>query len=298
MKISNFELKIKAYKHPQIFILCLLCLFIVFSSATLAARSVSITSNKTSLFGEEELTLSASMSGFTTGETIYLKGAFFKEGSTNYFGYTKKDDSWVKNSTTALDQRQVTIGQWDGSAMVRSDFSDSGYSEPGTYSLKLGYYYITSGGNISSVNWSSNILSVALDQPTLTPTDAREVRSESPVVTSIQTTKTPTVVKTTSPKTTLNPSKSSVTPTQALISNNFGKISKEKQSSKPGALEVKEPSPKKSKEVRILGAKDNNFTAFIMAGGLILLISGGSLFALKILKEKGIYGPFDKSSGS
>lgn len=271
-----------------LFVICVL--FTLNTSPAISSRSVSVTSDKTSLFGEEELILSASISGFTDGETIYLKGAFFKEGSTNYFGYTKKDDTWVKNSTTAVNQRQVTIGQWDGLAIVRSDFNDSGYTGKGAYNLKLGYYYITSGGNVSSVNWSSNILSIVLDQPIPTPTESKIAESVvSTIPTITKTTNAPTAAKKTSLKITSSPSKSSVNVTQTPKSNNFAKISNEKQSSKSGALKVKEPSPKKSKEVKVLGAKDNKFPVIMVVGGLLLLISGGSWFGLKIIKEKELY---------
>lgn len=272
----------------QVFALYLF-IYCLFPQVTLAARSVSITSDKSSLFGEEELSLSASMSGFTNGETIYLKGAFFKEGSTNYFGYTKKDESWVKNSTTAVDQRQITIGQWDGSVIVRSDFSDSGYTGASAYNLKLGYYYITSGGNISSVNWSSNILSIALDQPAPTPTESKNAQSPSPTLSIAQTAKSPITAKTVTPKITTGPSKSLVNVTQTPKNNNFDKISqKTEQSSIGGALTIKGPSPKKSK-VKVLGAKENNFPVVIIIGGLFLLIAAGSWFGLKVIKEKGFY---------
>lgn len=275
-----------------------LCLFIycLFPQTALAARSISVTSDKTSLFGEEELSLSASMSGFTDGETIYLKGAFFKEGSTNYFGYTKNGDSWIKNSTTSVEQRSVQIGSWDGNALIKSDFSDTGYNGSGNYNLKLGFYYITSGGNISSVNWSSNILSVALDQPT--PTVQTTQSAGSPTAVSAQATKVPTVAKTTSPKTP-TPNKSLSTATQEPKSNNSAKITQGfKISSQQAKLKVIQTPTVSSKEAKVLGAKDNNLPAFMIIGGLFLLIAGGSWFGLKIIKEKGIYDPFDKSSGS
>lgn len=273
--------------RKQVFALFLF-IYCLFPQATIAARSVSITSDKTSLFGEEELSLSASIAGFTNGETIYLKGAFFKEGSTNYFGYTKKDDSWVKNSTTAVDQRQVTIGQWDGLIIVRSDFNDSGYAGAGAYNLKLGYYYITSGGNVSSINWSSNILSIALDQPAPSPTESKIAEPVSTIPATAQTTKTPTVAKTTSVRNP-TPTKIPIPSNQAQKTNNSAKITKEKQSSMGGALKVKEPSPKKSKEVKVLGTKDNKLPVIMVVAGLFLLIAGGSWFGLKIIKEKGLY---------
>lgn len=271
----------------QFFALFFVCLLFFIPTSTFAARSVSITSDKNSLFSDEELTLSASMSGFAEGETIYLKGAFFKEGSTNYFGYTKNGDSWIKNSTTATEQRAIQIGNFDGVVIVRSDFDDSGYSGSGDYSLKLGFYYITSGGNVSSVNWSSNILSVLLEAPT--PTVETTQSFESPATVPAQATKAPTVAKTTSLKTP-TPSKNLPTATKAQKSVNSAKITQGvKISSQQAKLKVIQTPTPSSKEVKVLGAKDNNLPAFMIIGGLFLLVAGGSFVGLKIMKEKGLY---------
>ena len=147
-----------------------LCFFIVFPSHVLAARSMTITSDKTSLFGDEEMTITASASGFSPGETIYIKGAFYQEESTNYFGYTKNGDSWIKNGDTSTSQRSIVVDSWDGNLSVKSDFVDSGYKGEGEYKAKVGFYYMTSGGNLSSVNWTSNNVTVSLNEPDPTPT--------------------------------------------------------------------------------------------------------------------------------
>ncbi len=147
-----------------------LCFFIAFPPHVLAARSIMITSDKTSLFGDEEMTITASVSGFTPGETIYIKGAFYQEGSTNYFGYTKNGDSWIKNGDTSTSQRSIVVDSWDGNLSVKSDFADSGYKGEGEYKVKVGFYYTTSGGNLSSVNWTSNNVTVSLNEPDPTPT--------------------------------------------------------------------------------------------------------------------------------
>lgn len=149
----------------------LIFIFFLFPLTTIfAARNLTITGNKSTLFGDEEMVITASSSGFTSGETIYVKGAFYQEGSTNYFGYTKNGDVWIKNGETTTAQRTVTIGSWDQTIVVKSDFSDGGYKGEGEYKVKLGFYYTTSGGNLSSVNWSENILAVILNEPDPTPT--------------------------------------------------------------------------------------------------------------------------------
>lgn len=163
-----------------------------------AARSMSIISPSASLFGEEEMVVTASISGFTDGETIYIKGAFFETGTTNYFGYTKSGESWVKNSASNANQRAVTIGTWDGTLIVKSDFSDSGYKGEGEYLFKIRYYYGSFTGE-----WSTNIAPVTINEPdpTLTPTPT------------IAPTPNPTVASTHTPYST-----QSIAPTATIVS--------------------------------------------------------------------------------
>ncbi len=134
------------------------------------ARDISITANKTSLFSDEELVVTASSSGFTNGEQIYIKGAFYQDGTSNYFGFTKNNNDWVKNSASSESQRSVKIGEWDSNLIIKNDPSDTGYKGNGGYKFKVGFYYITSGGNVSSVNWSTNSIDVSLSYPTSAPT--------------------------------------------------------------------------------------------------------------------------------
>ncbi len=134
-----------------------------------AARTITISGTKTSLFGDEEMSLNATLSGFTSGETIYVKGAFYQDGTSNYFGYTKNGDSWVKNGSSTTSQRQVKVGDWDGNLIVKSDFTDSGFKGEGDYQFKVGFYYVTTGGNLSSVNWSTNNIALNINEPDPTP---------------------------------------------------------------------------------------------------------------------------------
>jgi hypothetical protein len=150
----------------QLLLLCLVFLCVV--PSVYAARSITITGNKTSLLGDEELVITASASGFTEGEIVYIKGAFFQGGSSNYFGFTKNSDAWIKNSASNTTQRAVKVGEWDGTIVVKSDFGDSGYKGEGDYSVKVGFYW----GSASSVNWSSNALAVAVNEPDPTPTSS------------------------------------------------------------------------------------------------------------------------------
>lgn len=192
-----------------------LCFFVAFPSHVLAARSIMITSDKTSLFGDEEMTITASVSGFTPGETIYIKGAFYQEGLTNYFGYTKNGDSWIKTGDSSTSQRSTAVDSWDGTLSVKSDFADSGYKGEGEYKAKVGFYYTTSGGNLSSVNWANNTVTVSLNEPDPTPTSTpTPTPTPQPTATLIPT-PIPTSTKTPTPTPT---SKPTVTPTPTALS--------------------------------------------------------------------------------
>lgn len=258
----------------------------------LAARSITITSDRNSLFGSDEMNISASISGFTNGEKIYLKGAFFKDGSTNYFGYTKSGDSWIKNSTTATDQRVVEIGNWDTNTIVRSDFNDSGYTGKGDYKFKLGYYYLTSGGNLSSVNWSANTLSLTLDAPapTQAPTQTTsQTTSSTSKTASIKTntpTKTPTQAKTNSTLTNVSNSAGASGQTRSVsdkIAQNF-KIATD-------FARIRNVTPTKARspeDIRVLGAKEQAIPPLgliTIIGGLFLFLSAGAWFAYKNLDQ-------------
>lgn len=156
------------------------------------AKSMTFTLSTDLLEGEQELIVIASPSGFTPEEILYIKGAFFKEGSSNYFGYTKYGDTWIKNSIATKNQRKVIIGEWDGTLVVKSDYSDSGFTDNGSYKFKIGFYTLASDGDISSVRWSETVASIDLEKPLPTPTNVPTI---TPVPT-LSPSKTPTLIPT------------------------------------------------------------------------------------------------------
>lgn len=85
--------------------------------------------------------------------TFYLKGAFKKQGQTNYFGMTKVGNSWIKNSTKYEDQYKIITdgsGNWSGNLEIMPDILDSGYEGAGDYLFKVARY--TESG---SLTWSN-----------------------------------------------------------------------------------------------------------------------------------------------
>lgn len=224
----------------------LIFLLFLFPSSVFA-RSMSFTVDKDSLFGDEELHVTAIHSGFIDGETIYIKGAFYQESSTNYFGYTKKEDSWIKNGDDTVKQRQIVVGQWDNNLILKSDFSDSGFKGEGEYKLKIGYYYNISPGKLSSVNWASSSATILLNEPDPTPTNT-------PVPT-VANTPTSTPASTHTPIPTVTPT-NTITPTVSPTSTPSGMVIEEDIESSDGGI--------------ILGKQTVNDDSSVIQSGLSL----------------------------
>lgn len=225
---------------------------------------MTISSNQSVLHGYDEMTISiSSMSGFTNGETIYVKGAFYKDGSANYFGFTQNNSDWIKNGDSIVNQRQVQIGNWDEQLVIKSDFDDSGYQGEGDYKVKVGFYYITAGGNVSPVSWSANSLDITINDPDPTPTPTA-LPTNTPI---------PTVrpSATLTPRPTLTPTKS---PTIALATSSATPIS---TSGVLGSSVSSQPS-------LVAGIQENKFNwlGFLFTFfGIVLLVACAILFSWK-----------------
>ena len=254
-----------------VFLLCgLMTVFLSTPQKIFAARSLTISSTQSVLHGYDEMTITiSSQSGFTNGETIYIKGALYKDGSTNYFGFTKNGDAWIKNGDSVSSQRQIQIGSWDNQLVIKSDFDDSGYLGEGDYKVKVGFYYSTSGGNPSSINWSTNSLDVTINEPDPTPTPTSSPPTNTPVPTA-KPTATPT------PKPTITK-----IPTFAIASVSAG--------SSDAAILGSSISAEPTLIKGIADAKKNspNFLAiFLIIGGILILSSCGILFYYQRRKQQ------------
>lgn len=111
-------------------------------------------------------------------KTYYLEGAFKKEGSSNYFGLTWNNVSWIKytasNFTTLKPITTDQTGKWSGIVKVKIDKDSSLFTNDGTYTLRLKRF--TTGG---SYYWADNSISLIISlsssaaptpSPILTPT--------------------------------------------------------------------------------------------------------------------------------
>lgn len=279
----------------QVFLLLIIILLHLSAGLSFAARNLEITSDKSSIFKNEELNIVASVSGFVSSEKIYLKGAFYKDGSSNYFGLTKFNDSWIKNSTTALSQKEVIIDSWDNNILVKPDFNDSGFSGSGEYKFKVGFYYLTSSGNLSSVNWSNdiNIKIEAIPTETPTPSKIKNVNSSSSF--SLSNTqainKTPTSMKIITPSIskTIISEKNSKSVSEIKNNKEFAKISvRQKSASEYAQIKPITNIENKKEKVKVLGSNNENFIPILFLSGLAFLLAGISFFIINELRNRNI----------
>lgn len=166
-------------------LLTLTLFFLLFPHTVFASRKLEIAADKATLAPDESLIISLNFNGFESGETVYIKGAFFREGSTNYFGLSQKGDSWIKNSATAVSQPSILVDSSPQILGVKNDPADTGFHGEGEYKIKVGYYYLTSGGNLSSINWSDNSLPIHMIAPA-PPTTPSPTLSLTPTPSPIQ----------------------------------------------------------------------------------------------------------------
>lgn len=138
-----------------------------------------ISSLPSSINSDQSISVNVQITGITPNTKYYLKGAFFKKDSTNYFGYTKVSSDWVKNSTTYSSQYSFTTdssGSFNTTLEVKPDSDDSGLSGSGSYQFKIGRYNSSGSGltwsNEQSLNInviSSSTQSTAAKSPSPTP---------------------------------------------------------------------------------------------------------------------------------
>lgn len=95
---------------------------------------------------------------------FYLKGAFKKSDSSNYFGLTKISGNWVKNNSNYSNQYAITTnvqGYWSGNLEIQPDSEDSGFTGSGDYVFKVGRYTSSGSGPTWSNEATINIISTA-----------------------------------------------------------------------------------------------------------------------------------------
>lgn len=173
------------------------------------SNQFTITAPPSAIRYNEPISITVTLSNLQPNSIYYLKGAFVKSGSSNYFGQTYVGSDWVKNNVTFSSQVSINTdasGNWTGSLQAMPDYTDSGFSGAGSYIFKVARYNSTGSGP----TWSSDFTLSILDAPSptaSTTTTAKSTSSPSP-----------------SPKNT-----ASSTPTATKSSNNNSYASSEDQ---------------------------------------------------------------------
>lgn len=153
----------------------------LFSTSTVYA-GFNFTIPQTNVTSDQDIEASVvlSLQG-QNNKTYYLEGAFKKEGTTNYFGLTWNDSSWVKYTASNFSSlKSVTTdqtGNWSGSVKVKIDKDSSLFSGNGTYTLKMKRF--TTAG---SETWSDNDITLIVSSPpspSPTPTPSSSSLSDS-----------------------------------------------------------------------------------------------------------------------
>lgn len=124
------------------------------NSGSKSTASFEIFQIPSSIKSDESFTVKVKFTGYDANSNYYFKGAFFKEGSVNYFGKTFVSGNWIKNSENFAKQYPTTTnsnGDYDGEIKLMVDPDDSGFDGSGSYKLKVGRYNSSGSGP----NWSN-----------------------------------------------------------------------------------------------------------------------------------------------
>lgn len=228
------------------------------SSSTTIAASFEISSLPSSINSDQSISTNVQITGLTSNTKYYLKGAFFKKDSTNYFGYTKFNNDWIKNSTTYSSQYSFTSdnsGNFSTTLEVKPDSEDSGLSGSGSYQFKVGRY--NSGG--TGLTWS-NEHSLNINVIPSSTSQTSTTKTPSP---------TPSPLKTPTPN---NKVASNSSISKSTIIHTLPSLTPAEQ--------VKGESTKNNAEIK--SEKRINLNWGFMGAGLIaLLIGGGTFYAVK-----------------
>lgn len=133
------------------------------------SSSFSISNTPSQINSDQSFSISVNLSlPNNPDSTFYLKGAFKKADSLNYFGLTRVSGSWIKNGSTYSNQFSITSdssGNWSGNLEIKPDSEDSGFTGSGDYIFKVARYTSTGSGPTWSNESTINIVSVeSIDQ--------------------------------------------------------------------------------------------------------------------------------------
>lgn len=115
-----------------------------------------ISSTPSAIKSDQSFQVTVQLTNLEPNQIYFLKGAFIREDSKNYFGLTRVGDSWVKNNQPYSLQLAITTdatGSWNGSLETTADLIDSGFTGGGTYLFKIARYTREGKGPV----WSNQV---------------------------------------------------------------------------------------------------------------------------------------------
>lgn len=239
---------------------------------------------------DSELVFKISLSINTSDATpYYLRGTFYKSGTSNYCGFTWNGFSWYSGPYSSNEgwknfQKIVTKdNRWEGEVKAKIDSSDSGCKESGEYKFKIARFTESGSSSFDSQGELSFAFVIPTPTPTVTPTP-------SPTPTSAAT-PTPKTSKTLTPQPTEKKNSAS-TPTTILIAKNSitqnSTISAVDRDILGSADAVFSPTPA-IHTIENKSTKKNSklFPKILLSTGVLVLIIGcGILAYLKYKKER------------
>lgn len=195
---------------PKLFIILATLFVVLCVPARVFAVSVTLGSAQSSIGVGDEYTVAAQLSAsVTNGTTYYLRGAFFKPGTSSYCGYTWNGSSWYNgpystdNGWKQLFPATVNNSTWSGVLKAKFEPTDAACAQSGEYRFKIQRY--TESGSASFDTQDELTVSVSVPTPTPTPT-VTPTMTPTPTLTTTPTptptpsnTPTPTAIKTPTP---------------------------------------------------------------------------------------------------
>lgn len=112
---------------------------------------------------------------------FYIKGAFKKPDSINYFGETYSGNSWGRNNSSYSAQYKIETnsqGIWEGKIKARPDPKDSGFKGSGDYNFRVGRYTSNGNGPVWSNDLSLKINEVKIPETSPSPEPSIEIEEE------------------------------------------------------------------------------------------------------------------------
>lgn len=171
----------------QLLAVCALGGLALISTSSVKAVTITTSSTQTSIFSSNEYIVDASVSAeVADGTQYYLRGEFFKPGTSNYCGYTWNETSWYNgpySGTGFQNLRLIKMASnlWSGQVKAKFDPASSGCNTSGVYNFRILRY--SSGGNPQSGD-TQTPLSVDVTIGTPTPSSSPiETQSPTPTAT-------------------------------------------------------------------------------------------------------------------